>query len=163
MTRQFRVEVVGLLDGDLHSILWVRQDDSAIRCGLNLPGTDLHVTAREGEGAHHRGRGDAEVSVAGVYALWEGTLNPEGTEQLAAWVLADLKSDFPKFPTYKKGASSSRVILDLSSLPAILEVRVLTSDLGNLYLPQWLRSMQPRLVHLDTSDKPAVVLLVGTA
>jgi len=163
MTRQFRVQVVGLLDGDHHTILWVRQDQSAIRCGLALPGTDFHLTRQESEGTHFRGRGDADIAAAVTYVPGLANLDPQGTEQIGGWVFFDLRADFQKFPTYKEGASASQVTLDLASLPLVFEVRLHIADLRHLFLPQLIGSMNLRMHHVDTSDKPAVVVLVGTA
>ena len=163
MARQFRVQVVGLLDGELHTILWVGQDQSAIRCGLALPGTDLHVTLREGEGTHHRGRGDADIAAAVTYMPRPATLDPEATEQIGGWVFGDLQDDFQRLKTYKAGESASQVTLDLASLPRCLEVRVYITKLRNLYLPHLIGSMKPRMVHVDISDEPPVLMLIGTA
>ena len=163
MSRRFRVQVVGLLDGDLRTIVWVQQDQSAIRCGLALPGTDLHVTLREEEGTHDRGRGDADIAVAVMHMPGRGTLDPKGTELIGSWAFLDLQTDFQKLPTYKEGESASQVTLDLASLPRGLEVRVYITKLRSLYLPQLISSMKPRMVHVDISDEPPVLILIGTA
>ena len=163
MTRQFRVQVVGLLDGEFHTIVWVRQNQSAIRCGLALPGTDMHVTLREGEGSHLRGKGEADIAAAVTCTPWSATLEPEGPEEIGGWVFGDLQEDFQKLKTYKQGEAASQVTLDLASLPRCLEVRVYITKLRNLYLPQLVSSMNPRMVHIDVSDEPPVLILIGTA
>ena len=94
MTSQFRVQVLGLLGGEVRTILWVRQDLSAIRSGLALPGTDLHVTLREGEGTHHSGKGAADLSAAVTYTPGSATLDPKRTEVIGYWTLSNLQADF---------------------------------------------------------------------
>ncbi len=163
MTNQLRVQVVGLLDGEFHTIVWVRQDQSAIRCGLALPGLDLHTTLREGEGSHMRGKGVADIAAAVMCTPWSATLEPEGPEEIGGWVFGDLQEDFQKLKTYKQGEAASQVTLDLASLPRCLEVRVYITKLRNLYLPQLVRSMNPRMAHIDISDDPPVLILIGTA
>ena len=163
MTSQLRVQVVGLLSGDLRSILWIRQDQSAIRCGLYLRGTDLHATLREGEGTHLSGKGEADIVAAVTNTPWSSTLDPKNTEQIACWAFSDLKADFQKFPLHKDSTPASLVTLDLASLPRDLDVRVHITNSNQLFLPQLIASMEARMIHVDTSSKPKVVVLVGTA
>ena len=163
MTRRFRVQVVGLLDGDLRTILWVQQDQSAIRCGLALPGTDLHVTLREGEGTHDRGKGDADIAVAVMHSPRPATLEPKGAELIGSWVFSDLQADFQKLPTSKEGEPTSQVLLDLASLPQAFAVGVHIANLRHLFLWHVIASPSTQMIHVDTSAEPAVVVRVDTA
>ena len=110
-----------------------------------------------------RGKGVADIAAAVMCTPWSATLEPEGPEEIGGWVFGDLQEDFQKLKTYKQGEAASQVTLDLASLPRCLEVRVYITKLRNLYLPQLVRSMNPRMAHIDISDDPPVLILIGTA
>lgn len=160
MTTKLRVQVLGLLDGDLRTIVWVQQDNSAIRCGLAHPGIDLHVTLREGEGTHHRGKGAVEIAAAMTYMPQSASLDPKGPQLIGGWVFSDLKSDFEKLQTYTADGSESQVVLDLASLPESFGVEVLIANARNIYVPGLISQINARLLHVDTSATPAVVIRV---
>ena len=168
MDKKFRVQVVGFYQGELRTILWVKQDKSAIRAGLTASEADLHVTLREGEGTHDRARGDTGMAVAEMYVPQEDTLHPGRTELLANYLFADIHDDFTRCSKYRSGESASQVFLDLNSLPpqGFIVVGVYIGTQRNFFISQ-IKSSGPQpvspereLIHLDMSGEPLVAVHV---
>ena len=155
MSKSFRVQVVGLYQGDLRTILWVKQNDGALRAGLTVPDSDLHVTRYEGEGTHDRARGDPDIPIIVMHS----PQNTAGIGTVAAFMPSDVATHFTKFKPFKQGQADSVVLLDLESMPLSFSIAVHEAS-KRFFLCQVLRT-NTLLVHLEISREPRVALCVN--
>lgn len=155
MSKAFRVQVIGFYRGEFRTILWVKQEDGALRVGLAVPDTDWHVTRYDGEGTHDRAKGDPEIPIIEMH----NPQNSRGTGTVGAFMFHDIVSHFAKFNPFKQGLADSVVLLDLDSMRGSFSIAVQEAS-RRFFLPQALRT-NTLLVHLETSTEPVVAISVN--
>src|SRR3972149_10362088 len=102
---QFRDQVVLFKGDEARVLLWIKQDPRAIRCGLAVPGMDLHYSGYKTERPHLTGKAGDEIELPAVAAIGPLQLSPEPTiaELLCSYTFTDIDGDWPKFQPFQHG------------------------------------------------------------